>query len=164
MYRSEIYKAKPKGKESVWLKNSSKVGERATKKPVFLSPHTTFILTRLGEKGIYIWGCVLWFLHNYRVAVLRLGGVLEVYGGGHEGTSPPVPRTIWCIDVFKCQKLIQACELLIKNCPKICWINCKVSSKLLKVWTEFFQAEPNLCSPKPLHRNEAQFQCLEGGQ
>ena len=34
---------------------------------------------------------MLWFLHNYRVAVLRLGGVLEVYGGGHEGTSPPEP-------------------------------------------------------------------------
>lgn len=31
------------------LKNSSKVGERATKKALFLSPHTTFILTRLGE-------------------------------------------------------------------------------------------------------------------
>lgn len=36
---------------------------------------------------------MLWFLHNYRVAVLRLGGVLEGYGGGHEGTSPPEPRT-----------------------------------------------------------------------
>lgn len=61
---------------------------------LFLFPLATFILTRLGEQCIYIWGCVLWFLHNYRVVVLRLGGVLEVYGGGHEGTSPPEPLTI----------------------------------------------------------------------
>lgn len=37
---------------------------------------------------------MLRLLHNYRVVVLRLEGVLEVYGGGHEGTSPPEPLTI----------------------------------------------------------------------
>lgn len=43
-------------------------------------------------------------------------------------------------------------------------VNVKMYFTHLKVWTEFFQAEPNLRSPKPLHCNEAQFQCLEGGQ
>lgn len=96
MCHTQVAAASPTGRGIVCTKIAPKWGTGTPKKALFRSPRTAFILTKLGEQGIYIRGCVLWFLHNYRVAVLRLGGALGVYGGGgHEGTSPPEPLTFW---------------------------------------------------------------------
>lgn len=49
MYHIQICAASPKGKDLVCSKITPKWGRGPPKKALFLAPHTTFILTRLGE-------------------------------------------------------------------------------------------------------------------
>jgi len=53
------------------------------KESLFLFFIRSFILTGTGEMGIYIPGCVLWPLHNYRLFIpdSEEGGI-EGYKGG----------------------------------------------------------------------------------
>lgn len=157
------------------LKNSSKMGERATKKSYFFLP-TQPLFWQGWENRVFIYGAVCcgfstiteWQCLDWKACWRFMGGGRE--GAGTWGDQPSfasynlmysidwksgtfltrlTPKSLYSDKVMVFYQAIQT----LKN-----------RSFNMKVWKEIFQAEPNLHSPEALHCCEVQFQCLEGGQ
>lgn len=180
MYHIQIWATSPKGKELVCSKIVQKWGRGPPKKPYFFLP-TQPLFWQGWENRVFIYGAVCCgFSTITEWQCLDWEACWRFMEGDMRGPALLSLSQIWRIDsntthsyrnmtyLNTVNKHMRVKDKQI-NCTVMRWplwknVTMKMYFMQLKVWTEFFQVEPNLRSPKPLHCNEAQFQCLEGGQ